>query len=174
VPAPGLAVVRLRRLPGTASIYRDDFFAPVPAAWHARGAGWAAFYLTGDRQFKAGLRADALPHRSVVEYYHPLPGSRRWLRIVQRVNLPRGGDYADAPGGEPAPGGDVVQFYNHRAPEPFTYAEIEAHGPAGGAGRPSSLTVRFDFHLLSARQLQALHGRSAWWPLLQPWRVPEP
>lgn len=172
VPVPGLAVVTLRRRGGTATVFRDDFFEPLPDAWHARGDGWAAFRLTGDRQFKVGLRADALPARNRVDYFHPLTGSGRWLRIIQRTTIERDGCYADVPGGRPSPSGDAVQFYNHRAAPPLTYGEVEAHGPAGGAGRPSSLSVSYDFHLLSTRQLRTLHGRAPWWPWLE--RDPAP
>jgi len=167
VPVPGLAVVTLRRRTGAAPVFRDDFFEPLPDAWHARGDGWAAFRLTGDRQFKAGLRADALPARSRVDYFHPLAESGRWLRIVQRTTVARRGCFADVPMGNPSPSGDAVQFYNHRAAPPLTYGEIEAHGPAGGTGRPSTLSVSYDFHLLSTRQLRTLHGRAPWWSWLE-------
>ena len=163
VPVPGLAVVALSRCAGATPVFRDDFFEPLPDAWHARGDGWAAFRLTGDRQYKVGLRADALPTRSRADYFHPLAGSGRWLRIIQRTTVARDGRYADVPGGRPSPSGDAVQFYNHQAAPPLTYGEIEAHGPAGGAGRPSSLTVSYEFHLLSTRQLRTLHGRAPWW-----------
>ncbi|HOB51290.1 MAG TPA: hypothetical protein PK176_00815 [Acidobacteriota bacterium] len=172
VPVPGLTVVALRRRTGTVPVFRDDFFEPLPDAWHARGDGWATFRLTGDRQFKVGLRADALPARSRVDYFHPLAGSGRWLRIVQRTAIKRDGRYADVPGGRPSPSGDAVQFYNHRAVPPLTYGEIEAHGPAGGAGQPSNLSVSYDFHLLSPRQLRTLHGRAPWWPGLERATVP--
>ncbi|NLI45507.1 MAG: hypothetical protein GX414_00185 [Acidobacteria bacterium] len=167
VPVPGLAVVTLRRRTGAAPVFRDDFFEPLPDAWHARGNGWAVFRLTGDRQFKVGLRADVLPARSRVDYFHPLGVAGRWLRISQRTTVARGACYADVPGGHPSPSGDAVQFYNHRAAPPLTYGEVEAHGPAGGTGCPSNLSVSYDFNLLSTRQLRTLHGRAYWWPWLE-------
>ncbi len=173
VPVPGLAVAALRRRTGPAPVFRDDFFEPLPAAWHDQGDGWAAFDLTGDRQYKAGLRADALPGRSRVDYFHPLPGTGRWLRIVQRSAVERLGRYADAAGGSPSPAGDAVQFYNHMDKPPLSYGEIEAHGPAGGSGRPASLAVSYDFHPLSVRRLRALHGRASWWPRLERFVAPE-
>ncbi len=159
-PTPGIGLVEIAPPRSTAAAgrpFHDEFFGPLPADWWRDGEGCLAFWMSGDRQFKAGVPADRLPPLSRVDYFCRPAGARRLLQITQAVEVPPGARFAEAAGGVPASGGDAVQLYNHLAGGALGYAELEGHGPAGAPGSGvSALSVLYEFDWLSGRELSRL------------------
>lgn len=151
VPVPGYAAVFLDPQRARRPLFRDDFFNPVPPPWVSGGVLPAVVRLTGDHQVKLGFPATHFGPVVVVRYMHYARESGVWLEITQRFERPSGGVYADSPGGEPAPAGDLVQLYNHFTGDAHAYAEIEAHAPAATrSGDVSKISLDLAFQWFQA------------------------
>ncbi len=147
LPAPGCAVVFTDEQRARPPYYRDNFFNPMPREWRHAGDGPLIFRLTGTRQVKVGVPADAFPSLVDVQYFHRDAPLDLWLVTLQRFRHTPGDFYVESADGRPSPRGDIVQLYSHFTADENTYAELEAHGPAAlRDGEVSDLTVDYEFH----------------------------
>jgi hypothetical protein len=114
-----------------------DYMEPVDAKHLARGPHWLSFSITGQRRYKAGVRATH--HFGRLAYVHPGEDGRAWLAVRSFFNNPSR-PYAEEPPDRPGVRGDSIHVYNDGG-DFGGFGEMECHGQTiGGATGVSAST----------------------------------
>lgn len=114
-----------------------DYMEPVDADCLERHDRWLAFRVTGQRRYKAGVRA--AHHFGRLAYLHPGENRRAWLAVRSFFNNPSR-PYAEEPADRPGARGDSIHVYNDGGAF-GGFGEMECHGQTiGGATGVSAST----------------------------------
>jgi len=123
-------------IPSTPAAEVSDYFEPVDDQHLARHDHSLTFQLTGQRRFKAGVKAAQTFGR--LGYFHRLDDGRAYLLVRNFFNNPSS-PYVEEPPQTPGGAGDSIHVYNDGGLF-GGFGELECHGQTigGSTGRSAS------------------------------------